>query len=148
MTWVVVHYINVTEVLPEALKSDQTVFPDGIQTEFQIDEDVILYNVSSDEELNAKIQEQIELINAAGATGIRYYGLDAKEYCVGVRKVMNISNDESDVEDPVDGTSLTYTFMKVNSLEDAQLLADGKAVTVRYLDEDPMTDTDTVISAS
>lgn len=142
MTWVVVHYITVTEVLPEALKSDQTEFPDGIQTEFPIDEDMILYNVSSAEELEAKIQEHIEIINGAGAEGIRYCGLDAKQYCVGVRKVMNISNDEPDVEDPVDETLLTYSFMTVKTLEDAQRLADGKAVMVNYIDDDSMEDED------
>ncbi|MCG2572771.1 hypothetical protein LVY74_04260 [Acinetobacter sp. ME22] len=78
MTWVVVHYITVTEVLPEALKTDQTAFPDGIQTEFPIDEDMILYNVRSDEELAEKIEAEIEVKNAAGATGVTYYDLDAK----------------------------------------------------------------------
>lgn len=148
MSWVVVHYISVTEVLPEALKSDQTEFPDGIQTEFPIDEDMVLYKISSEEELAEKIEAEIEVKNAAGATGITYYGLDAKQYCLGVRKVMKISNLYESIEDPVDETLLTYSFMTVKTLEDAQRLADGKAVMVNYIDDDPMEDEDAVISAS
>lgn len=41
-----------------------------------------------------------------------------------------------DEDPPVDGTGVGYSFMFVKSLEDAQLLAHGKAVTVRYDDDE------------
>lgn len=97
---------------------------------------MILYNVRSDEELAEKIEAEIEVKNAAGATSVTYYDLDAKQYCVGVRKVMNIFNQEGNADNPTDGAQLTYSFMTVKTLEDAQRLADGKAVMVNYIDDD------------
>ncbi|MCG2572772.1 hypothetical protein LVY74_04265 [Acinetobacter sp. ME22] len=49
---------------------------------------------------------------------------------------MNIFNQEGNADNPTDGAQLTYSFMTVKTLEDAQRLADGKAVMVNYIDDD------------
>jgi len=128
MTWVVVSIIRVTEVL------------EGEQTEFPIEETFVLLNFDTQDELNQKIQEQIDLIDAAGAEGVTYYGMPAKEYCLGVRKIKNIFNEAplGENDPPGDETELTHSYMTVKTLSDAKLLAEGKAVQVNYIDDDPM----------
>ncbi|MDQ9818417.1 hypothetical protein RFY44_05920 [Acinetobacter bereziniae] len=119
MTWVVVSFISVIEVI------------DGEQTEFPIEETFVLYEFNTQEELNQKIQAEIDTINSAGAEGIRYYEQNAKQYCVGVRKIKSIFGDS-----PEDGTELTNSYMTVKSLVDAKKLAEGKTVEVNYIDDD------------
>lgn len=130
MTWVVASFIRVIEIL------------DGEQTEFPIEESFYLYEIGSKEELNEKIKNEIDVINSAGAEGIRYYGKNAKEYCLGVRKIKSICNTnpdfDMDEDPPSDGTELTHSYMTVKSLEDAKKLAEGKAVNVHYIDDDPL----------
>ncbi|WP_173911051.1 hypothetical protein [Acinetobacter sp. Marseille-Q1618] len=128
MTWVVVSFINVLEVT------------EGTQTEFPVEESFVLFNFNTQEELNQKIQAHIDLINGAGAEGMTYYDQPAKEYCLGVRKIKDIFNEDplTDDDPPGDRTELTHSYMTVQSLQDAKLLAEGKAVQTHYIDDDPL----------
>lgn len=132
MTWFVVRFLTVTEVL------------DGHQEQYPIDEDFYLFEAHSDEELENKIQAEIEMINRTGADGVTYYGKPAKSYCLGVRKISTIINNKEgldiDKDPPNDGTWLNYSFMTTKTLDDAKLLAQGKAVYVRYIDSDNQDD--------
>ena len=127
MTWCVASFITVIEVL------------NGKQTEFPIQEEFYLFEFQSDEELEKKIENQINIINSAGAEGVRYYGENAKEYFLGVRKIKTIFNEpplDMNEDPPTDGTELTHSYMTVKSLDDAKKLAEGKAVYVNYIDDD------------
>ncbi|KXO76973.1 hypothetical protein AYL20_09430 [Acinetobacter venetianus] len=129
MTWCVVSFITVIEVLNDE------------QTEFPVQEDFYLFEFQSDGELEEKIEKQINIINAAGVDGVRYYGKNAKEYFLGVRKIKTIFNEpplDMDEDPPADGTELTHSYMTVKSLKDARRLAEGKAVYVHYIDDDPL----------
>lgn len=129
MTWCVVSFIMVVEVI------------DGEQTEFPVEETFILYDYHSDVELEQKIQKQIEVINEAGEEGINYYGEKSKQYCLGIRKIKTIFNEPPlniDEDPPNNGTELTHSYMTVKSLNDAKKLAEGKAVHVHYIDDDPL----------
>ncbi len=130
MTWFVAGLISVIEVL------------DCEQSEYPVEEEFYLFEAHSTEELNKKVNAEIEMINLAGQDGIRYYGKKAKQYCIGVRKIKSIFNSadglDIDEDPPTDGTSLIDSYMTVKSLEDAKLLAEGKAVHVHYIDDDPL----------
>ncbi|MCR4532752.1 hypothetical protein [Acinetobacter venetianus] len=106
-----------------------------------VQEDFYLFEFQSDGELEEKIEKQINIINAAGVDGVRYYGKNAKEYFLGVRKIKTIFNEpplDMDEDPPADGTELTHSYMTVKSLKDARRLAEGKAVYVHYIDDDPL----------
>lgn len=129
MTWVVVSFINVIEV------------SDGKQSEFPIEEQFYLYEVHSKKELEEKIFKEKELINTAGESGVTYYGKNARQYCLGVRKVKSIFNQpplDIDNDPPGDGSELIHSYMTVESLADAKNLAEGKAVNVYYIDDDSL----------
>ena len=131
MTWAVVSFIKVIEVI------------DSGQTKFPIEETFTLYEFHSDEELEKKIENQINTINLAGMEGIQYSGKNAKEYCLGVRKIKTIFNEpplDIDEDPPANGTELTHSYMTVKTLEDARRLASGKGVYVHYIDNDLLDD--------
>lgn len=110
---------------------------DPAQSEFPIYEDFFLFSASSEGELQLKIENEKKLINAAG--DCNFDGKPAKKRCIGVRKIRSIYNTEMgspDANPPGDGTELTHSFMTVNSMDEAKLLANGKRVHVVYLDDD------------
>lgn len=127
MKWFVVSMISVIDTQGK------------LENDFPVSEEFYLFSASNEDELQKKINEKKLLINAVGAEGVRYKGFDAKEYCLGVRKIRSIYNEpplDIDSDPPSDGTELTHSFMNVKSLADAKLLASGKSVLVNYIDDD------------
>lgn len=127
MTWFVVSFINIVELIA------------GEQTEYPVSEEFYLYEAHSEQELQAKIESEKQIINDAGRDGIHYYGQVARQYCAGVRKIKSIFNQPPlhiDCDPPADGTELIHSYMTVSSLADVKKLVEGKAVIVNYLDDD------------
>lgn len=116
MAWFIISLVGVFENL------------DAYQQQYPIDEDIILYEAETIEKLNIKIQETIEVYDSAGAEGINYCNKPAKNYCLGVRQI-NYFPDK-----PSDGTWVYHSAMKVKNWQDVELLANGKAVEVQFLD--------------
>jgi len=54
----------------------------------------------------------------------------------GIRKVIEIIDNDFSLKKPIDGLEISYSYMEVNSEEDIQKLAKGKAVVVNYIDMD------------
>jgi hypothetical protein len=107
------------------------------QLEYPVFEDVYLFSAENKNELDSKISERLSIINAAGEC--TYNGHAATQVCLGVRKIRSIYNEpplDIDNAPPADGTELTHSFFLVNSIEDAQNMADGKRVKVTYVDDD------------
>ena len=109
---------------------------DRTQEEFPVWEDFILIEAGSKEELDKKISEHANLINAAG--DCRYKEMPAKQIFIGVRKIRSIYNTSFDIDEipPGDGTELSHCFMVVDCLDSAKRLAEGRAVKVYYVDDD------------
>jgi hypothetical protein len=128
MRWFVVSIISVIEIT------------EGCQEDYPVFEDFFLFSADSEEELQAKIQSEIEIGNQAGASGVTYDDRPATQRYLGVRKIRAVYNkeDSDNCTPPTDGSELTHCFMNVSSLEDAERLAKGHAVIVTYIDDDPM----------
>lgn len=118
MAWHIVSIITVAETI----KKNQAQYP--------INEDLILYQAHSKDELDKKIQDAIALCNAVGADGITYYGEPAIDYYIGTRQIKTFN------QKPTDGTWVYQSSMKVKSWQEVVLLADRKAVEVQFLDMD------------
>lgn len=116
MAWFVISIASVVEVV------------DGQQYQYPINEDLILYQAHSKQELADKIQETINICNEVGQDGIIYYDEPAINYYIGSRQT-NYFPDK-----PSDGTWVYHSVMKVKNWQDVELLADGKAVKVQFLD--------------
>ncbi len=54
----------------------------------------------------------------------------------GIRKVIEIIDDEFDLKIPLDGLEISYSYMELSSEEAIQNLAKGRRVTVEYIDMD------------
>lgn len=118
MTWHIVSISTVAETI------------NGNQAQYPINEDLILYQAHSKDELDKKIQDAIDLCNAVGADGITYYDEPAIDYYIGTRQINAFT------QKPADDTWIYYSAMKVKSWQEVLLLADGKAVEVQFLDKD------------
>ncbi len=126
MKWFVVSLVSVIDSESSA------------QIEFPVNEDFYLFCASSEGELQEKISRQMDLINKSGE-GYHLEGRAAKLRCLGARKIKSIYNNppsELDGDPPGDGTELSSSFMSVRSLFEAEMLAKGKTVLVRYIDDD------------
>lgn len=115
-----------------------TIICTSSQNEYPVFEDIILIGADSEAELQGKIKVQGELINKAGAEGITYNNEAAKQIFLGVRKIRAIYNtggDSLNNAPPDDGCELTHSFYIVPSFSDAEKIASGNAVEVRYVDD-------------
>lgn len=125
MTWFVVSIISVIQASEDK------------QDEYPVYEDFFLFSANSEEELQRKISDRMNIIESGG--DCQYKGINAKQICLGVRKIRSIYNEPPrhiDKDPPADATELTHSFMIVQSLPEAKQLADGKSITLRYVDDD------------
>jgi len=63
-------------------------------------------------------------------------GKDAYTKYEGIRKLVEIIDNEFSLKKPIDGLEISYSYMEVYNKEDIKKLADGKAVKVNYIDND------------
>lgn len=115
MTWYIVGIITVAETI------------NGNQAQYPINEDLMLYQAHSKDELDKKIKDIINLHNEIVKDGITYYNESAIDYYIGIRQI-NAFNQK-----PADGNWIYHSEMKVKSWQEVLLLADGKAVEVQFL---------------
>ncbi|MDD5273180.1 MAG: hypothetical protein PHU14_10720 [Methylovulum sp.] len=126
MTWFVASIVSYFEVIGES------------QSEFPIYEDFYLFEANSKVELDNKIKETMQGINAAGTSGINFDGKPAIQKCAGVRKIRSVYNEpplDMDQDRPGDGTELTHSFLIASSLKDVELYAQGAAVSLLCVDD-------------
>jgi len=67
---------------------------------------------------------------------LRLDGKPAYRKYEGIRKVIEIIDDEFDLKIPLDGLEISYSYMELSSEENIQDLAKGRRVTVEYIDMD------------
>lgn len=116
MAWFVVSFVSVAELI------------DGQQYQYPVNEDLILYQAHSEQELADKMQEAINICNEIGQDGVSYYDKPAIDYYIGSRQIKSLPDK------PSDGTWVYHSAMNVKNWQDVELLADGKAVKVQFLD--------------
>lgn len=108
------------------------------QEDFPVYEEIILIGANSEIDLQEKIKAHGELIDKAGQNGITYNSEIARKIFLGVRKIRAIYNfggDSLNNSPPDNGCELTHSFYIASSMEEAQKLANGESVTVRYVDD-------------
>jgi hypothetical protein len=132
MTWFVAGIVSYFEVIGES------------QSEFPMYEDFYLFEANTQDELNSKIKQSMQITDSAGASGITISGKPAIQKCAGVRKIRSVYNEpplDIEQDQPSDGTALTHSFFIAKSFEDVKRYAQGKAVSLLCVDDDDLDET-------
>ena len=108
---------------------------DGHQNVFPVYENFTLFQAENRKEAweksikygkkYAKIDDKLEIDGKPAYT--KYEG---------IRKVIEIIDDEFDLKEPVDGMEISYSYMEVNNKKDLVKLGKGEAIMVKYIDND------------
>ncbi len=126
MTWFVASIVSCIELVHEE------------QPDFPVYEDFYLFEANSEEELGTKIRQKMKVIDDAGECNLD--GKPARQRCVGVRKIRSVYNEpplDIDGDQPGDGTDLTHSFFIAKNIHDVKRYAEGKAVWLNCVDDDP-----------
>ena len=85
---------------------------------------------------------QIGISEAAVDDGTTLDGRPAKTLFMGVRKIRSIYGQSKGMDElpPIDGDELSHSFYHVPDLETVRSLAEGKVVTITYVDDDESID--------
>jgi len=67
---------------------------------------------------------------------LRINGNSAYAKYEGIRKVIEIIDDEFELKIPLDGLEISSSYMELTSIKDIEKLAKGKAVIINYIDMD------------
>ena len=108
----------------------------GKQDVFPVYENFTLFEAATREEAikkaNKYANEYVEIDDQ-----LQLNGKPAFWKFEGIRKLIELRDylsDELDVEQPVNGVEVSYSYMEVNNEKKLQDLANGKAVDVHYVD--------------
>ncbi|MDH5641500.1 MAG: DUF4288 domain-containing protein [Nitrospira sp.] len=124
MTWYAAHLV--IGIMP-IQKSAETIL---------VHENVVLVEASSESDALGKA-EAIGLTEANLQDGMTMDGVPAKRLFAGIRKLITVSNPETnnlDQDRPSDGTEITYSVYKVSNEEELKKLATGLEVQVKYIE--------------
>lgn len=113
------------------------VVKSGEQRTFPVFEDFFL--VSAENHAVARARAESLATLSLRDESLTFEDQPAERIFLGIRKIRSVYNApplELDADQPSHGTELTHSYYELKSLDEAKLLAMGKAVSVLYVDDD------------
>ncbi len=104
-------------------------YKDGVQDDYEIWENFYLIEADSSEEARKKAVKRVRRSTDVSFDHFFTKGRPSRMVLAGIRKVSTCLNPD---ERPTDGTELVTIKMRVDSKEELEKLASGKAVKVLY----------------
>jgi hypothetical protein len=105
-------------------------FVDGIQDEYEVWENIVLFYASTKKEAFEKAKKKgKEDEDLSGTTTLN--GRPTHLVFAGVRKLVSFEDPDSG---PIDGMEVTYSEFRVRTKEDFEKFIKGKSVSVDYLE--------------
>lgn len=110
---------------------------EGGQEYFPVFENFVLIKAESDEDAYKKAEE-IGKESIIGDEDVSFKGKKADYRFLGIRKVRSVYNPDPldiDRDRPTHETELSHSYYEVDTIESAELLAQGNIVNIRYVDD-------------
>ncbi len=119
--WYVAHIVMAVKLL------------EGVQTEFNIWENIILISATNADEAYEKAE--IRARQDEGSDGFTWGGVPARWEFAGIRKMVSCVDPE---QRPGDGTELTYSSFEFECEDDLKAFVAGEEVRLTIGDEEPV----------